>query len=128
MSLLTIVLAAFTSGKAAIIAAQLAALVALVVSISSMIFGIFKVPEGTWNGWLRRIITWVISIGLVFLCYFVGPLGEWLPSIPVLLEPWWLSCILEGILLGGLANGVWTQDWVQKICEFIENLFNKKKD
>lgn len=126
MNLLTIVLTAVTASAATVVA-QLVALVAIVVALTTTLSAAFKIPEGAWKGWARRLVSWVISIGLVYLCYWLKPYGTWIPQVDVLFEPWWASCLVEGILLGGLSNGMWTQEWVQKICDFIENLFKKKE-
>ena len=127
MNLSFILLAVLTAGQAAIIAAQLAVLVAVVVTFSTVINTVFRIPEGAWKGWARRLVTWAVSVALVFACWGLAPYGSWVPQIPVLFNPWWASCIVEGILLGGLANGIWTQEWVQKFCELIEGLLSPKK-
>lgn len=115
-----------TLGEAATIVAQLVALVAIVISATSFISGIFKIEDGTWNGWAKRLISWGISIALVFACYYLAPYASFIPTIPALFEPAWASCIVEGVILGGLANGIFTQEWATKLAEFIENLFKKK--
>lgn len=118
-------LAAAILGEAAAVIAQLVAMVALVVSITAFICGIFKIEDGAWNGWAKILISWVVSIGLCFACYYLGENVSFLPDLSILFEPAWLSLIVEGIMLGALANKLVDKTLLEKLAEWIESLFKK---
>lgn len=94
---------------------SLAGIAAMSAFLGSLILGLFKPPKG----FVRMIIVWVISIGIMLLsnAFNFGFAAEFT----------WLACILYGLGAGLAANGLSTVAVVHTILEFIEAIFKKKE-
>lgn len=68
-----------------------------------------------WTGWVVRIVSWVIALGLIFASDALGlGFGEY---------EWWGKIII-GIFVGLATNGAWTieeiQVWLKILFDFLK--------
>ena len=84
---------------------QLPILAAAVLVISEVIFKYVTV-----EGWAARIVTWVISIGLVFA-------SPYIPLVTSFVDVSVFSKLFYGIIIGLVANGLFSIDQLKALLE-----------
>lgn len=65
------------------------------------------------DGWPARIETWVISVALVYGCDYFGLTSMFVGATDTIK-------IISAIVIGLVANGIFTIDQVKKTLEFLK--------
>lgn len=98
----------------------IAATVVLAGLVSGTLTDFVKRFIKTDKKWVNRLISFVLAIAATFVAWIIG-------YIPAFGSPEWLAVLVEGIVVGLVANGLYNDKNLKAFYDFIFSFINGEK-